>query len=113
MGSAVKSGENLNVSEEDIADQNKRCLATFYNSYKYFITYANLHNFIPNQNLTASPNLLDQWIITNLRKLNILTEKYLQKYDIPHAVRLLRPFIDELSTWYIRQNRDRFVEWKS
>lgn len=132
MSSPVMSGETLNISEEEIKEQNQRVLSILWNSYVYFVTYANLHNFTPNEksvildpneiqdresihsdnNETVkqcnSKNILDQWILIKVQELINLTTQYLDEYNIPKATRLIRDFINDLSTWYIRESRDRF-----
>ncbi|MGI5827836.1 MAG: isoleucine--tRNA ligase, partial [Patescibacteria group bacterium] len=111
MSSPVMSGENLNINEEDIKEQNQRTLVILWNTYKYFVTYANLHQFTPqltDDSKTVS-NILDKWILLRLEELKTKTSHYLEAYNIPKAVRLIRPFVNDLSTWYIRRSRDRFV----
>jgi isoleucyl-tRNA synthetase len=110
MSSPVMSGENLNISEEDIKEQNQRVLSILWNSYNYFITYANLHGFDKTNLVFDSNDFLDRWIMLKLQDLTYKTQHYLDRYDIPKATRLIRDFVSDLSTWYIRRNRDRFAQ---
>lgn len=119
MGSAIMAGENLNIAEEDIKEQVQRVLIILWNSYKYFVTYAVTNNWQKPQNqdeinkikadIYQNGQLLDKWMLIKVDEFISQTGKSLDKYDIPSAVRLIRPIISDLSTWYIRQNRDRFV----
>jgi isoleucyl-tRNA synthetase len=54
------------------------------------------------------PNhLLDRWILSRLQSLIKELKEQLDKYEVMKASRLLAPFIDELSTWYLRSSRER------
>jgi isoleucyl-tRNA synthetase len=114
MSSPVMNGDNLNIDEEGIKEQNQRVFSILWNSYKYFVTYANLYNYKGHSGANAieshpnSTHLLDQWILTRLKQFTFNTTKYFDAYDIPHATRLIRDFVTDLSTWYIRGSRDRF-----
>ncbi|NMB57034.1 isoleucine--tRNA ligase [Candidatus Beckwithbacteria bacterium] len=110
MSSPVMSGENLNIDENEIKEQNQRVLSILWNSYKYFVTYANLHNFGPFQDVKLSENVLDQWILLRLEEVKAETTRYLDEYNIPKATRLIRDFVSDLSNWYIRESRNRFVD---
>jgi isoleucyl-tRNA synthetase len=115
MSSPIMVGEDMNFNENDLADGLKSVLNIFWNSYKYFITYANATNFqvraFEGQPWDASPadTMLDTWIKTRLKQTTYEISTALDNYDTPHAARALRPFIDDLSTWYIRRSRNRFV----
>jgi len=120
MGSAVMAGGNLNIDEKDIKEQSQRVLSILWNSYKYFVTYANINNFIAPKSIDqidvlrqqlnkSASNPLDKWMIIRINQFIINSEKALDGYNMPKAVREIRPFIDDISTWYIRRNRERFV----
>jgi len=79
-----------------------------WNSYSYFITYANLHNFTPELHYGEGGNILDKWIRARVEGLAMEIEEGLDAYDYPRVVRAIRPFVEDLSTWYIRRSRDRF-----
>ncbi len=120
MGSPVMAAENLNISETDIKEQVQRVLNILWNSYKYFITYANINGFVAPKSIEEAEKLrlrlnkeitnpLDKWMLIRINDFISSTEKGLDAYNIPRAVREIRPFIDDISTWYIRRNRERFV----
>jgi len=88
-------------------------LLTLWNSYSFFITYAELDNFNPDTTPlpVAERSLLDRWMIG---KLNFVIQKgreNLDKYNVLYLMKLVDELIDDLSNWYIRRSRKRF--WKS
>ena len=108
MGSVIMIGENINLDEKEFDNQVKNILLPLWNSFKYFLTYANLHDFTPSDK-NISDNPLDLWIQNQTNTLTNNVSKYLEEYNIPLATRLIEPYINDLSRWYIRQSRDRFV----
>jgi isoleucyl-tRNA synthetase len=109
MGSSVMNGEDMNWSDEVLNDQVKNILIPLWNTFSYLTIYSELHNWQPKNLDNISENTMDQWAIsiTDYR-LNNLKES-LEKYDIPLALKEVQPLIDDISTWYIRRNRDRFA----
>ncbi|MDD4937849.1 MAG: isoleucine--tRNA ligase [Candidatus Shapirobacteria bacterium] len=109
MSGVIMVGENMNISEKEIEDKVKFILLPLWNCLKYLITYAQMHNWKPNLKSKSSDNILDQWIITRTDQLTKEFSQELDKYIIPNAIKLITPYIEDLSRWYIRQSRDRFV----
>jgi isoleucyl-tRNA synthetase len=115
MNSPVVRAEPLRFSEKGVADVVRRILLPLWNSYSFFVTYANIDNWQPAKDaLTQAPettNKLDQWIISELEELlKELTEE-LDNYDLQKASTPIIHFIESLTNWYIRRSRRRF--WKS
>lgn len=111
MGSPIMRGEDLNLSEEGIAE-NYRFLLTYWNSYKYFVDYGSMFNwdcYLPGADGDrARLTVMDRWILSGLTSLVQKTRQALDDYDIPAAVKLVKDFlVEDLSTWYIRRSRDR------
>ncbi|MEQ8221981.1 MAG: isoleucine--tRNA ligase [Candidatus Eremiobacterota bacterium] len=103
---------NLNFGY-GFGEEVKRKLLTLWNSYSFFITYAELDNFNPDTTPlpVAERSLLDRWMIG---KLNFVIQKgreNLDKYNVLYLMKLVDELIDDLSNWYIRRSRKRF--WKS
>jgi isoleucyl-tRNA synthetase len=100
-------GVDAIVSEETMREQVKVILLPYLNSVKYFELYASDFkydsNFVPT-------NATDKWIVAKLNILLSKVESSLQAYDIPNAVCTFQPFLADLSSWYIKVNRDRFVK---
>lgn len=121
MGSSIMLGEDPSLSEEEMKNQVTQVIFPLWNSVKYFVTYANLAEWKPDfaqassgkpENRNAKPvtsNVLDQWILARLRQFGNEMDQHLSTYYMPQAARLVAPFVSDLSTWYIRRSRDRFV----
>lgn len=106
MSSKIMSGEDVAITEEEIREQS-RLLNVLHNSYQYFLTYASLHDWQPAT--VESDNLLDKWITTRAQQMVNEIDTNLEAFNLQAATKAIRPFIEDLSTWYIRRNRDRFV----
>jgi isoleucyl-tRNA synthetase len=110
MSGVIMIGENMNMNEKEIEDKVKFILLPLWNCFKYLTTYAQMNDWNPDLNSkNNSQNILDQWIITRTNQLTKEFGEELDKYIIPNAVKLITPYIEDLSRWYIRQSRDRFV----
>jgi len=94
-------------------DAVKRRLLTLWNTYSFFVTYANLDGFDPNAPAPdrASRPLLDRWILSRLNGLVREATADLEAYDPQGPALAIERFVDDLSDWYVRRGRRRF--WKS
>jgi len=115
MGSPIMLGENINISEEEIENAYKKTLLILWNSYRYFLTFADFRPGLkksdrPGLNKRLKNHILDSWIIARLKTLHQKVTKSFDKYLVPPAVNEIADFVTDLSTWYIRRSRDRFNE---
>lgn len=107
LGSPVMKGEDINFSNDGVPEATRGFLLILWNSYKYFVDYALNFNWEPNLE-EGDLSVLDKWILTKLTVLTIDLKKAYEEYDTPLLVKLLKEFVvNDLSTWYIRRNRDR------
>jgi isoleucyl-tRNA synthetase len=89
-----------------------RVFRMMWNSYSFFVLYANIDKFDSSKNYKLkTTNLLDKWIVSELQMLIREVDEKLNKYDVYGTAGNLEKFIDNLSNWYIRRSRKRF--WKS
>ncbi|HTH69697.1 MAG TPA: isoleucine--tRNA ligase [Candidatus Saccharimonadales bacterium] len=91
-------------------DDIKRRLLTLWNTYSFFVTYANLDRFDPNTPAVAAAKrpLIDRWLLSALDRLVRDCREALDRYDSATAAWKMEAFWEELSTWYVRRNRRRF-----
>jgi isoleucyl-tRNA synthetase len=80
-----------------------------WNIYNFFVTYANLDGFRPEEGLKSpkSPNVLDKWIIVRLNEVIEAVTKSMDKFDALTASAEIEKFVDDFSLWYVRRSRDR------
>jgi isoleucyl-tRNA synthetase len=110
MGSTIMSGEDVNFDESELKNQVSAVLNPLMNTLKYFTIYAEGASWKPGKvNVTETPHVMDQWMSARLKAFHGQFEGNLEKYHIPQAVREVAPFLNDLSTWYIRRSRTRFV----
>ncbi len=122
-----KPQESKNFDPQILRDIVSRFILTLWNSYSFFVTYANIDKFgrgdpkwSPGTRFYrrgrphgAAPtgNILDKWIISRLTGLNKKIVQYLDDYNVLRSAKEIEKFVDDLSNWYIRRSRRRF--WKS
>jgi isoleucyl-tRNA synthetase len=111
INSPVVKAESLRFSEEGVKHALRHLLIPLWNSYSFFVTYANIDKWVPAATRTQSENLLDCWIESSLANLCQEVTAAMDNYDLQRAVRPFVAFIEDLTNWYIRRSRRRF--WKS
>ncbi len=91
----------------------KRKLLILWNTYAFFVTYANLDQFDPTGALVHARErpVIDRWLLSSLNRLVRDVRGALDGYDSQTACLKMEAFWDDLSTWYVRRNRSRF--WKA
>ncbi|MFH0792128.1 MAG: isoleucine--tRNA ligase [bacterium] len=111
MGSPTMAGQDMNISEEKIAEQVKRVLLIYWNCYKYFQMAKEMNNFtVTIGPYTDSKNVMDKWIYSRTNGFINNFSNALDGYHIPEATRLVPEYLDDLSRWYIRRSRDRLKD---
>jgi len=106
MSSAVIKGEDLCFSEKGVANVVRSVFLTLWNSYRFFVTYANLDQWSPQVSF-PEPKLLDRWLLTRLDETVIEVTEALEAYDVSRALRPIPTLIEDLSLWYVRRSRNR------
>ncbi len=96
-------------SEDDVKEVHKRFLSTYWNVYSFYVLYANLDKFNPNDYKDYDvSNIMDRWILSKLNTLIKEVDEMLDSYKITNAAYKIETFVDELSNWYVRRNRSRY-----
>lgn len=112
--SAVVKADDLRYSDDGVRDVIKSILLPLWNSYSFFITYANIDGVTPAGdyfNSHSAANMLDEWLLSVTQKLVSDVSSALDDYDLSGAVDPIVDYIESLNNWYIRRSRRRF--WKS
>lgn len=113
MSSPIMSGGDMSMNEKDLEQVIKGMLRMLWNSYSFFVMYANIDEFEADKKFDPKKleNLLDKWIVSELHTLIRDFNLHMENYELHKASRLLPKFVDQLSNWFIRRSRRRF--WKS
>ena len=102
---------NLQFGRQGAAAVKRRFL-TLWNTYRFYVQYANLDGMDPHRaRRQAELSEIDRWLLACLQELVGEVRQALEMWDLPPVVRAAEHFFDELSNWYVRLNRRRF--WKS
>lgn len=111
INSGLVKAEELRFTDDGVKDMVRRALLPWFNSFKFFSTYAQVDNWkIDSAKEMASDNILDQWLISKLQTLIKNVNHEMQGYRLYNVVPELFNFIEDLTNWYIRLNRRRFWE---
>jgi len=106
--------DNLKFNEEGIDEVRRKFFGTLYNTYSFFVLYANIDKFDYSEQeveLNKRPEI-DQWIISLLNTLSKEVDGFYADFEPTKASRAIQDFVDEqFSNWYIRLSRRRF--WRS
>ena len=109
---AAPPGNNRRFSSQLVGETLRHFFLTLWNTYSFFITYANIDDFNPTLSkdvkITAE---MDRWILSELNILIMQVTELLEEYNPTEAGRRIQEFVDTLSNWYVRRSRRRF--WKS
>lgn len=95
------------------ADETRKQIITLWNTYSFFVTYANLDKFDPlvKKANPESFTQLDKWILAKVNELVRIADNYYEEFKVFKLLQSATEFLDDLSNWYVRRNRRRF--WKS
>lgn len=108
IDSPVVKAQELRFSEKGVFDLVRKILLRWWNSYSFFVNYANIDGFKPLGDSKKSPNILDQWLLSRLHGLIANTDKEMKAYRLYNVVPQLLLFIEDLTNTYIRFNRGVF-----
>ena len=109
--SSAPPGNSRRFSETLVGESVRRFMLTLWNTYSFFITYANLDGFRPASGAPEGLLPLDRWALSELHALVQGVTTDLESYNPTDGARRIEAFVDVLSTWYVRRSRRRF--WKS
>ena len=96
--------------DKAVTEGQRKFLGTLWNTYAFFILYANIDNFDATKYKLEYDKLsvMDKWLLSKLNSVVTEVDKDLGSYKIPEAARALDEFVDDMSNWYVRRSRERF-----
>ncbi|MFA6992424.1 MAG: isoleucine--tRNA ligase [Candidatus Gracilibacteria bacterium] len=113
VSSPAALADDVRFSEDAVDEVVKKLTLTLWNTYSFFVTYANIDKFEPKKDYAKfnPKNKLDKWILSELNTLIKDVTEQMDDYNLPKAARPMLDFVENLSNWYVRRSRRRF--WKS
>ena len=112
MSSTLMKGEDANFSEKAVQDISSKIIGRLWNVLAFYELYPapERAGYEADEDIFGSKNVLDQWILLRLYQTLDEVTTGMRKYDMAEAARPLEPFVDDLSTWYLRRSRERMKE---
>src|SRR5262245_35882977 len=99
------------VYVEGIDEVTRQFLLTLWNTYAFFVTYANIDGWTPGAPAAPPAHILDRWITSRVERTVRDVSRALERFDALAGTQALSALVDDLSNWYVRRSRPRF--WKS
>lgn len=86
-------------------------MGTLWNTYAFYILYAEIDQFDPTKYTLDYEKLapMDKWILSKLQTLNKFVDESLEGYKLTEPARAMVDFLDDLSNWYVRRSREQFL----
>ena len=96
--------------DDAVIEGQRKFLGTLWNTYAFFVLYANIDNFDATkfQLDYDSLSVMDKWCLSRLNTMVKTVDECLSAYKVPETAKALQSFVDELSNWYVRRSRARF-----
>jgi len=114
MISNASPWDNLKFNVEGIDEVRRKFFGTLYNTYSFFVLYANIDKFTYSEaeiEISKRPEI-DRWIISLLNTLTKEVDGFYADFEPTKAARAIQEFVDaHFSNWFIRLSRRRF--WRS
>ncbi|MHB8113920.1 MAG: isoleucine--tRNA ligase [Bellilinea sp.] len=104
-------GQERRFSSDLVGEVLRNFTLTLWNTYSFFVTYANLDGWQSGDGQQPQYSDLDLWLRSTLHALVRDVTTAMENYDVLGATRPIEAFVDQLSNWYLRRSRRRF--WKS
>ena len=97
-------------SGKAVQEGQRKFMGTLWNTYAFFLLYANIDNFDASKYTLEYDKLpvMDKWLLSKLNSTVAEVDSNLDQYRIPEAAKALQDFVDEMSNWYVRRSRERF-----
>ena len=108
INSGLVRGEEQRFADKGVRDMTRRALLPWYNAFAFLKTYAEIDDWSWEKGEHLGGNVLDRWILSRLQTLKGNVAREMDAYRLYNVVPALFEFIEELTNWYIRLNRNRF-----
>ena len=109
----VRGGESLAFNEKGVQGIIKEFLLPYLNTYRFFIKCVNKYEteqqrkFQPDLPGITASSILDKWILASAQSLVKFISTEMEAYRLHSVPPRLLNFIEKLSSWYVRLQRNR------
>jgi len=114
MNSVVMKADNLNFNEKEVDELRKKVFVIWWNLLSFYKQFVEGNVQAGKLEITETPgkpdHVMDRWLLSRLQKVTTDVTTAMDKYDVVKASRTLVEFVNEVSTWYLRQSRDRLKQ---
>ena len=100
--------DGYRFSLETIGEAVRQFMLQLWNTYGFYVLYANVNGVSPSAKAPAASGDLDRWVLSRLQETVEIVRDRLDNFDATTAGRAIQTFVDELSNWYVRRSRRRF-----
>ncbi|MDA3837305.1 MAG: isoleucine--tRNA ligase [Nanoarchaeota archaeon] len=104
LQSPLMNADNFNFSEKGLQEVYKKVMVLMYNVGNFYNEYKKDED----SEFITSENIMDKWVLSITEKLAVNVKQYMEEYNTVKACSEIKKYIDDLSTWYVRNSRDRF-----
>ncbi len=96
--------------DEAVSEAQRRFMGTLWNTYAFYILYADIDGFVPGDHPLdkVKLTLMDRWILSRLHSTIKMVDEALMGYKVPESAAAITDLVDDLSNWYVRRGRVRF-----
>jgi isoleucyl-tRNA synthetase len=105
LGSVVMQAEDLNFRDDDVRTTGNAPVGMLWNCFKFYELYK--AEYDGTTTAAHGTHVLDKWVLARLNAVIGEVTAAMDAYDTPRACRILKAFVDEYSTWYVRRSRER------
>jgi len=97
-------------SDDAVQEGARKFMGTLWNTYAFYVLYANIDNFDPTAHTLDYSRLsvMDRWVFSRLNTMVRTVDDCLGNYRVTEAAKAVQSFVEELSNWYVRRSRSRF-----
>jgi isoleucyl-tRNA synthetase len=100
--------DGYRFSLETIGEAVRQFMLQLWNTYGFYVLYANVNGVTPSAEVTSATGDLDRWVLSRLQATVEVVRDRLDDFDATTAGRAIQTFVDEVSNWYVRRSRRRF-----
>ena len=100
-------------SADTVGESVRQFLLTLWNTYSFFVLYANADEGASTREPSEAEAALDRWLLSRMQATTGTVRERLDDFDSTTAGKAIAEFVDEMSNWYVRVSRRRFWEGDS